>query len=307
MHGHLKAYLLTISLLLGLTLTSPAASQTFTTLDYPGAAGTIATGINDAGTVIGDFCPAPCNGNERNHGYTWNQGTFAQFVFPGAVFTRPLGINRAGQIVGYYRKTANNQDHGFLLSGGTFTTIDFPGATQTHAIGIDRAGNIFGGYCKGGNACYAPGNNVHGFVLSDGIFATIDVPGAMYTDVWNQDSAGQIVGRYQDASGLFHIFLLSSGTFKTIDFPNAAETAPGWYTLTGGINADGEIASIYCTAEPCGNLSSSVHGFLLSGGAFTAIDFPGAVVTAAAGVNSLRNVAGWYFDGNTFHGYLRTP
>jgi uncharacterized membrane protein len=301
-----KIHWLVLSVM-GFVLTTPLAAQTYTPIDYPGAAGTVATAINDAGTVVGDFCPAPCNGNERNHGYTWNQGTFTQFVFPGADFTRPLGINKTGQIVGYYRKNAANQDHGFLLSAGTFTAIDYPGASQTHAIGIDSASVIYGGYCSSGNSCYGPGENVHGYVLSGGVFTTIDFPGAIFTEVWNQDRAGQIAGRYQDANGLFHVFLLSNGSFTTIDVPGAAETAPGWYTLTGGINAGGDIASDYCAAEPCKNPLPNAHGFLLSGGVYTSIDFPGALATAAAGVNSSGDVAGLYHDATTWHGFLRTP
>ncbi len=303
-----RIYLLALSLVLGITAgKSLAGGPTFTSIDYPGAVGTIATGINSAGMIIGDFCSTGCTPHERVHGYILSQGTFTQFDFPGSDFTRPLGINDAGQIVGYFRDVANGMDHGFLLSVGTFTSIDFPGASQTHAIGIDPAGEIFGGYCHGGNSCYFPGESVHGFLLSAGVFTTIDFPGAIFTEVWGHDRTGRIAGRYQDASGVFHVFLLSNGSFTSINFPGAAETAPGWYTLVGGINAGGGIASSYCAAEPCLN-PPSAHGFLLIGGTYMTIDFPGGAGTAALGVNSSDDVVGVYKDSNgAFHGYLRTP
>jgi uncharacterized membrane protein len=297
-----------LSLVLAVTAKSLASGLTFTTIDYPGAVGTIATGINFKGTIVGDFCSTDCTPHERAHGYILSQGTFTQFDFPDSDFTRPLGINDAGKIVGFYREVASGLDHGFLLSGGSFTSIDFPGASQTHAIGIDLAGDIFGGYCHGGNSCYFPGESVHGFLLSKGVFTTIDFPGAIFTEVWGHDRTGQIAGRYQDARGVFHIFLLSNGSFTSIDFPGAAETAPGWYAQAGGINAVGNIASGYCAAEPCLNPSSSAHGFLLIGGSYTTIDFPGGAGTIALGVNSSDEVVGFYGDSSGApHGFLRTP
>jgi hypothetical protein len=306
MRRQLSLYPFVFSLLLGIVLEAPAAGQTYTSIDYPGAVGTIATGVNFKGTIVGDFCTA-CKPHEKVRGYILSQGMFTEIDFPGAAFTRPLGINDDGDIVGFYRDNPTSQDHGFLLSSGSFSSIDFPGASQTHAIGIDLAGDIFGGYCRGGNSCYAPGENVHGFRLSRGIFTTIDLPGAIFTELWGQDFAGQIAGRYQDVNGVFHAFLLSNGSFTSIDVPGAAETAPA-STGSGSINAAGDIASTYCAAEPCGALAPSSHGFLLSGGAFTKIDFPGATLTLALGLNSLDDVVGTYADvSGVLHGYLRTP
>ena len=298
------------TLLFGFTLSTPAAGQTYTPIDYPGAVKTIATGINTAGMIVGDFCVICKTGFEVLHGYILSQGTFTQIDFPGAGSTRPFGINDAGAIVGYYwYPNQNSKTHGFLFSGGVFSPIDFPGASETHAIGIDRAGEIFGGYCTSSKSCYPHGENVHGYVLSAGVFTTIDFPGAIFTEVWNRDRAGQIAGRYQDPNGIFHVFLLSNGTFATIDFPGAAETAPSWYAPGGGFNANGDIATTYCVAEPCANPSPSVHGFLLSGGVYTTTDYPGAIATLGTGVNSSDDVVGVYFNtvGGGIHGYLRAP
>lgn len=301
-----KLYPFVFSLLLGFLPSTPAAAQTYATIDYPGACNTIATAINAAGTIVGDFAPT-CKVPETVHGYILSQGTFTQFDFPGSTMTRPLGINDFGDIVGYYRNSKQGKDRGFLLSGGTYTAIDVPGASQAHAIGIDSTGTIFGSYCIGGNSCY-PIKSLHGFMLSGGLFTTIDFPGALSTELWSRDRAGQIAGRYQDASGAFHAFLLSNGTFTSIDFPGAAETATEWISLVGGLNASGDIASTYCTSEPCVNPSSNFHSFLLSAGTYTTIDFPGATVTIAAGVNSSVEVVGGFFaSSGGIHGFLRVP
>ena len=50
-------YLLSTVLLLSILLRAPAAAQdvsyTFTTIDVPGATSTLASGINDAGQIVG--------------------------------------------------------------------------------------------------------------------------------------------------------------------------------------------------------------------------------------------------------------
>ena len=53
--------------------------------------------------------------------------------------------------------------------------------------------------------------------------------------------------------------------------------------------------------------TGTVHGFLLSRGVFTTIDFPGATVTQARGINPGGDIVGWYIDssGKT-HGFLRS-
>lgn len=285
-----------------------AAGPTFTTIDFPGAPRTIATGINFAGTIVGDFCFI-CKSFEDLHGYVLTQGTFTEIDFPDAAWTRPLGINDVGNIVGVFRDSKNGMDHGFLLNGGTFTSIDFPGADQTTALGIDRDGRIVGAYCIGGNSCYAAGQNVHGYLLAGGLFTTIDFPGAVFSELAGI-TGGQIIGRYAAADGIFHLFLLTNGTFTSIDFPGAAETAPfvAAPSGAGGINAAGEIVSSYCSATPCTLASGTVHGFILSRGTSTSFDFPGALTTGGFGINSFGDIVGGYITPNGgIHGYLRSP
>jgi hypothetical protein len=70
----------------------------FTQIDVPGAIGTEAFGINDAGQIVGRFdtgSPVSFSG----HGYLDTGGSFTQIDVPGAVITQALGINDAGQIV----------------------------------------------------------------------------------------------------------------------------------------------------------------------------------------------------------------
>src|ERR1700694_729372 len=84
----------------------------YTTLDYPAASNTVATGINSAGQVVGYYT--------GNHGFLYSHGSYTPVNYPlTASTTQPRAINDSGQIVGTYFDS-NNKEHGFLDSGGTF-------------------------------------------------------------------------------------------------------------------------------------------------------------------------------------------
>ena len=57
---------------------------------------TEARGINNPGTVCGDYATADGN----NHGFFLSRGTFTEYDVPGAVSTDVLGINDAGDFTG---------------------------------------------------------------------------------------------------------------------------------------------------------------------------------------------------------------
>jgi uncharacterized membrane protein len=232
-------------------------------------------------------------------------GEFTTIEFPGANFSRTAGINSRGDIVGFYRLPGEPpmRRHGFLLSKGTFTTIDPPGSVFTNALGINRRGDIVGRYCTV-LPCVPEAR--HGFLLSGGEFWRIDVPGAAGTNAWAINDRGKIVGGYQDTDGKSHVYLLREGHFTTIDFPGAVDTAP--LGTKGGINSRGDIVSYYCATEPCSLDNDSEHGFLLSDGEFTTIDFPGGHAAAGFGINARGDIVGPYNDASgNGHGFLLNP
>src|SRR5579859_5343897 len=159
---------------------------------------------------------------------------------------------------------------GFLLGatsnvfgqGATFTAIDFPGAASTQAWGVNNRGDIVGIYTLADKS-------THGFLLAnDGNFTSIDFAGAAYTLANAISPSGDIVGEYAmtvDGSGPHHGFLRTSdGNLTSFDYPSAV-TSGGT-----GISSRGDIVGYYKLAD---NFN---HGFLLSGGSFTSIAFPGA-------------------------------
>jgi uncharacterized membrane protein len=70
----------------------------FTTIDVPGAQGTMARSINSRGEIVGQYWDA----DWAEHGFLLSKGTYTTFDVPGAVGTRPRSINDHGEIVGNY-------------------------------------------------------------------------------------------------------------------------------------------------------------------------------------------------------------
>src|SRR5215469_7309659 len=115
---------LAMSLVLTIGGKARAAGPTFATIDFPGAAATEATDINDSGQIVGNYTFA---GLDDRQGFLLSQGVFSSIIFPGATFTRAVAINRFGDIVGdYSTKEGLGQDFGYLLRGGVFTPVRFP-------------------------------------------------------------------------------------------------------------------------------------------------------------------------------------
>ena len=108
-----------------------------TTLDYPGAIGTQANAINDAGTIVGFYEVH----STQLHGYMYVNGVFSQLGFPGANWTYPAGIDNAGTVAGSFQD-ANFIVHGFTYSGGVYTQVDVPNSFSTALGGINNNGQI---------------------------------------------------------------------------------------------------------------------------------------------------------------------
>ena len=126
----------------------------FAAIDFPGAHGTLANGINARGDIVGRYL----GDDGLEHGYVLSGGQFTTIDFPGAIFTNAIGINPRGDIVGSYRG-ADNVSHGFLLRGGQFTSIDFPGAASSFAFRINPRRDIVGRYIGADGL-------LHGYMLS---------------------------------------------------------------------------------------------------------------------------------------------
>ena len=96
---------------------------TYTTLDDPsGVMGTTtATGINNAGQIVGTY--QTVTSGHQIHGFLYSGGTYTTIDDPLATGkSSATGINDAGQVVGFYLGN-DGHFHGFLYSGGAYTAL----------------------------------------------------------------------------------------------------------------------------------------------------------------------------------------
>ena len=261
----------------GVSSAAPAVQYRVETLDLPASLGafTSAFGINDAGTVVGNF-GAP---DETVHGFIEQNGVFTDIIVPGAAsFDRGgLGaINDQGLAVGSYTD-ASEVGHMYLRDRGgnvTFLPDAIPGALSNDATGINLLGTIAG-------TVFDSDGNAHGFVFAGGVSTTYDHAGAVRTRLLGINDKGDVVGFWVDAGGVRHGLLISGGVEKEILVPGA--TGVG----CSGINNQGQIVGFYSSA-------GVTHGFLLDHGTITTIDFPGSADTRLTKINNLGVIVGTY-------------
>jgi hypothetical protein len=131
-------------------------SGTFTYLDgfLPSNQNSQATGVNNAGDIVGFFLPT----STTSGGFLDVGGKITDILFPGSTFTQALGISNNGDIVGFYVDSGGLQ-HGFLDSGGSFTAFDVPGSVSTTINGINDLGQLVGFFTNAND-------NVVGFVAT---------------------------------------------------------------------------------------------------------------------------------------------
>jgi hypothetical protein len=201
--------------------------------------------------------------------------SFITLSFPGSIQSQAWGIDPSGKVVvGGYR-TEDQAVHGYVFAKGAFTTIDYPGAAFSIGTGINGRGEIVG--------WWEEANGIqHGYVKWHGVFTTTDVPEALSTRITGINASGDIVGAFDARDGRSPGFVRRSGKFTAI------EPSPGAdFTVAKGISSSGDVVGYWDGRD-------GSHGFLLSHGRYTKIDFPGSTGTGVAAVNDEGTMLGWY-------------
>jgi hypothetical protein len=113
------------------------SNGSFVNLDYPGAQNTLATGINDSGTVVGWT-----SDNIGASGFIYHNGQWAQLNYGNTHTTQVYGISNANVIVGV--STSSEPSTSFLYENGAFKVISYPNSFSTQVAGISANGMITG-------------------------------------------------------------------------------------------------------------------------------------------------------------------
>jgi len=142
----------------------------YTTIDYPGAAATYCTGINNNGLIVGFFADAA----GKFSGFLYDAGNsgseFTVISHPDGIDsgwvngTTVYGINDSGMMAGYYL-SKNGGSYGFLHDGNDFVKIiAHPdarvtgiGNTSTLVFDVNNSGQIVGSFFDD--------SGEHGFLL----------------------------------------------------------------------------------------------------------------------------------------------
>jgi hypothetical protein len=132
-------------------------------------------------------------------------------------------------------------------------------------------------------------------------YKQVDYPGAALTEIAGGPNAqGTSVGIYNLAiGGANHGFALTAdGIFAPIDVPGATGTTPAF------INFEGVIVGSYLDS------SGTSHGFVLNGGTYTTVSYPGAIGSGLSSINDLGEMSGFYCSdiacdaSAVFHGFV---
>jgi len=175
----------------------------FSTLEFPTANDTWATGISESGVIIGYWQIRDASGNILSiHGFKWELGSFSEIMIEGSADIYVGGINARGEYGGYWdTDVASLVAHPFIYSKGQYTTFDipFPDAVGAQVDSINGKGQIA--------ASYWDANGLQtGFLKLGSQFLTIKYPGAVATALWGINNAGQITGWYFDSTFTPHAF-----------------------------------------------------------------------------------------------------
>jgi hypothetical protein len=232
-----------------LTTSDMFTSGTFHSVQFPGAAQTQLTGLNDKGVTVGYFYPTN-NGVafDNQFGFFEKHGVFTEVNNPHTP-TQPnpgvlienqlLGVNDHDIAVGFYNDASGNS-HGYTynIHTGKFSAdINDPLAVSTVTAAINNKGEIAGFYTDSAGV-------THGFVEDHFVFKTVDAPGATQTELLGVNDQGIAVGE-DIVNGVMHglIFDAKTDTFTTLDDPNAVGA-----TTLNGINDKGDIVGFYTDA-----------------------------------------------------------
>lgn len=252
--------------------------QILVSFDYPGALTTIPHGINQDGSVVGEFTDAT-----GIHGFIrFKNGTFSPpITHPDDPAGETFGfdINRSA-MVGYYVDLSDLSIHSFLFTDRAFTDLDIAGAASTTVLGLNSAGDYCGSVDGGSGSMQA-------FVSIAGQLTQFSVAGATFTSANAISDAGWIAGVYQLGDANNHGFIRDSTGNLTypIEYPG------GTSTILRGINSSGWVAGGYIDTQLV------QHGMLFrSPNSFFSYTYPGSTFTTFEGTNDRGQICGYFKD-----------
>lgn len=200
----------------------------------------IATGINNAGTLVGTSYDANGNG----HAFYLHGGTQTALTTLGGSTSEANGISASGQIAGS-SALSSGLTHACYWTSGTPTDVDPANAYgPSRGLTINSSGVLSGYYSNSSN-------QPQGFTLNGSGLTAIAYPSAIQTTVNALSDQGLLAGSYSGASAVYAFIEngtrfqtlpnLSGGTEGQANAINLAADVAGWVTNS----SDQEQAAIW--------------------------------------------------------------
>jgi uncharacterized membrane protein len=282
--------LLTLSCLL---LSAPlyAADYQYEQIDFPGAAVTIAHGVNAHGEIVGIYF----DDDGISHSFLLRNGVYKTLTMvPGAsVMLAARGINASGDIVGNFRDL-NGIDHGYLLRDGEYHQIDLPGSLATLLSSINNAGEIVG-------FSYFENGRFDNFIRKrNEKYYVVKTPLRDMHVLRSIKDNGRVLVGSVETEGRFRGFIRTKHReFEVIEYPGL----PAPCSFLRFVNQRGDLLGNFLVAADsgadCG--SGEGRGYLLRDGEseFQVIHFPGSLHTVPFAINDDGMIVGQvqYEDG----------
>ena len=281
----------TLVLLLSFPTLCSAGSYTVTDLRFPGATGSVATGINASGQVVGYSQLLGDDGYQYPHAFMYD-GAMHDLGTLGGAGSAANGINASGQVVGSSGSLLLGNDgypvtHAFMYDG-TMHDLGTLGGTTSSATGINVSGQVVGSSLMAGDQV------THAFMY-DGTMHDLGTLGGTTSSATGINVSGQVVGSSLMAGDQVTHAFMYDGTMHDLG------TLGGTNSFANGVNDSGQITG---SAFPGGD---SLSDAFLYDGIMHDLRPLGQIGggSRGLGINASGQVVGIsHFANQSSHGYL---
>jgi uncharacterized membrane protein len=171
-----------------------------TIIDFPGAAYTGISSLNNLGDFVGGYVVGP--GLGPGLGFVSDGVEFTSIEITDAFANDAAGINDVSMIVGTFHADNLLFSQGYLFESGILNVLDTPFAEALRPDDINSQGVVAGSFLF--SAFNSP---FRGFVMDGAEWSLIHFPGAEETRVQGINDNNQLVGTYSFADGRSHGFV----------------------------------------------------------------------------------------------------
>jgi hypothetical protein len=289
------------AVLLAVPVFASSIDFTYSDLLFPGSIATTVYGVNNNGTVAGDYETA----SEGSHlfGFTGTPGSLSILGLPVPIACSPqnslaAGVNGSGAVVGGITGTGCQNYDSFLVSGNSIRffnpTSGILPSGYTLELGEATAINdtdTVVGYVVGAKGTSFPFDGYE--TTNESTFsAIIDPNAAGYTVPAGINDNGDVVGLYINSSNNSVGFLLENGVYYDVNAANYTSNV-AVFTDATGIDAAGDIVGFYKDS------SGLNYGFILSGYSLGSGTITGGTFTTLLDPNCLDGSTACNNGGNS--------